>query len=116
MARLAFRSAQDFAGVMHSDSYHVFLTPQGDSKGLFVANKTPNGFSVHEQQGGTSSIAFDYRVVAKRKDIAGPRMEEVAEMVPHPGAIMQQRRQAGRPTDVLPKPPVLPPLPELPRH
>jgi hypothetical protein len=35
----------------------------------------PNGFDVREVQGGASNIAFSYRVVAKRKDIAGPRLE-----------------------------------------
>jgi hypothetical protein len=36
---------------------------------------------VHELQGGTSNVAFDYRVVAKRKDIAGARLEPVDEPV-----------------------------------
>jgi hypothetical protein len=47
--------------------YRVFLTPNGDSKGLYVANKTAEGFDVREQGGGTSSIAFDYRIMAVRK-------------------------------------------------
>jgi hypothetical protein len=68
-----------FAGVVKTDAYHVFLTPRGDSKGLYVSNVTPTGFAVHEQQGGTSSITFDYRVVAKRKDIEGKRLEHVDE-------------------------------------
>ena len=38
---------------------------------------TPEGFQVSEQQGGTSNVGFSYRVVAKRKDIAGPRFEKV---------------------------------------
>jgi hypothetical protein len=71
----------DFAAVVHSDAYHVFLTPEGDSRGLYVTNKRPTGFEVREQQGGASSLTFSYRVVAKRKDIAGPRLETVT----HPG-------------------------------
>ena len=47
--------------------YHVFLTPKGDSKGLYVTNETAMGFEVHESAGGRSSIAFDYRIVARRK-------------------------------------------------
>ena len=31
----------------------------------------PHGFDVREVQGGTGTLAFGYRVVAKRKDIAG---------------------------------------------
>jgi hypothetical protein len=46
-------------------SYLVFLTPDGDCKGLFVADKTPSGFDVAELQGGRSTIAFDYRIVAR---------------------------------------------------
>jgi len=29
----------DFAAVVHSDAYHVFLTPAGDSNGLYVSSK-----------------------------------------------------------------------------
>jgi hypothetical protein len=68
-----------FAAVVHGDNYRVFLTPKGDSSGLYVTNLTPGGFTVHEQQGGKSNVAFDYRVVAKRKDIEGARLEHVNE-------------------------------------
>jgi hypothetical protein len=68
---------RNFASVIRADSYHVFLTPKGDSNGLFVSRQTRNGFEVKEQGGGTSNIEFSYRVVAKRKDIAGKRMEKV---------------------------------------
>jgi hypothetical protein len=68
-----------FAGVVHGDNYRVFLTPQDDSNGLYVSGKKPNGFTVREQQGGKSNIAFDYRIVAKRKDIPGARLEHVDE-------------------------------------
>jgi hypothetical protein len=47
--------------------YHVFLTPNGDCKGLYVAQKSAASFVVRELGGGTSSIAFDYRIMAKRK-------------------------------------------------
>ncbi len=45
--------------------YHVFLTPVGDSRGLYVAQKTADGFEVREHGGGKSNIAFDYRLVAR---------------------------------------------------
>jgi hypothetical protein len=68
-----------FAGVVKTDDYHVFLTPRGEPKGpLYVSNVTPSSFVVHEV-GGTSNIAFDYRIVAKRKDIEGKRLEHVDE-------------------------------------
>lgn len=53
--------------------YHVFLTPDGDTRGLFVAEKTPRGFVVRETQGGRSSLAFDYRVVGASLGNAGKR-------------------------------------------
>ena len=57
--------------------YRVFLTPEGDCNGLYVSSKSPTGFEVRELKGGTSSLGFSYRVVAKRKDIPGARLERV---------------------------------------
>jgi hypothetical protein len=64
----------DFAAVVDSGAYHVFLTPKGESKGLYLSAQTAGGFSVREQQGGASSVAFSYRVVAKRGDIKAERL------------------------------------------
>ncbi len=58
--------------------YHVFLTPNGDCHGLYVANKTVTGFEVRELGGGKSNVAFDYRIVAKRKGLESLRMEQVS--------------------------------------
>ncbi len=66
----------DFAAVVKTKHYHVFVTPYGDSHGLYVAKRTDTGFEVREQQGGKSSVEFSYRVVAKRKDIAGERLKK----------------------------------------
>lgn len=44
--------------------YMVFLTPYGDTNGLYVASRTAAGFVVRETHGGRSSLAFDYRIVA----------------------------------------------------
>jgi hypothetical protein len=48
--------------------YHVFLTPNGDCKGLYVHQKDANSFEVRELGGGNSSIKFDYRITALRKN------------------------------------------------
>src|SRR5450631_4152683 len=56
--------------------YHVFLTPNGDCKGLYVSQKSATSFEVHELGGGTSSIAFDYRIMAKRKGFENIRMAD----------------------------------------
>ena len=47
--------------------YHVFLTPKGECKGLFVTNESAGSFEVRELGGGKTNIAFDYRIVARRK-------------------------------------------------
>jgi hypothetical protein len=64
----------DFAAVVKTDDYHVFVTPYGDCRGLYVANRSTDRFQVREQQGGTSNVRFSYRIVAKRKDIDGERL------------------------------------------
>ena len=56
--------------------YHVFLTPNGDCKGLYVAQKSAGSFVVRELGGGTSSIAFDYRIMAKRKGYEQVRLAD----------------------------------------
>jgi hypothetical protein len=59
--------------------YHVFLTPNGESKGLYVSQKGPSSFEVRESGGGSSSISFDYRIVAHRKGQEGVRMADLTE-------------------------------------
>jgi hypothetical protein len=59
--------------------YHVFLTPNGDSKGLYIANKGQGSFEVLESNGGKSNIAFDYRIVAKRKGYESLRLADMTE-------------------------------------
>ena len=58
-------------------TYHVFLTPNGDSNGLYVARKTATGFEVREHGGGGSNVAFDYRIVVRRRGYEAIRMAEV---------------------------------------
>ena len=52
--------------------YKVFLTPEGDCRGLYV-RKSAASFEVRELAGGTSSVAFSYRIVGRRKDIRNQR-------------------------------------------
>jgi hypothetical protein len=56
--------------------YHVFLTPRGDCRGLYVTRLTPTSFEVHELQGGHSTLDFDYRITARR---AGHEIERMAD-------------------------------------
>jgi hypothetical protein len=58
----------DFTKVIARD-YHVFLTPKGDCRGLYVRRQGGASFEVRELAGGTSNVAFSYRIVGLRKDI-----------------------------------------------
>jgi hypothetical protein len=73
--------------------YHVFVTPKGDCKGLFVTNESKTGFEVRELGGGQSSIAFDYRIVAHRNGYETMRLP-VAAM---PSAKAQHTRLHSKP-------------------
>jgi len=59
--------------------YHVFLSPEGDCKGLYITNKSANGFDVREIGGGTASVAFSYRIVAKRIGMESARLEDLSK-------------------------------------
>jgi hypothetical protein len=59
----------DFAKVIKRGDYRVFVTPEGDCRGLYVRNRGAARFEVRELGGGKSSIAFSYRIVGRRKDI-----------------------------------------------
>jgi trimeric autotransporter adhesin len=92
-------------------SYHVFLTANGDSNGLYVARKTAAGFEIREHGGGTSNVAFDYRIVAKRRGYEAIRMLQVPEQKAletfHPPLKMANRQQQRAEPDKI-TPPVAP--------
>jgi len=54
--------------------YLVFITPQGQSRGLYVAQKLTSGFWVRENAGGHSTLTFDYRIVSKPFDADASRL------------------------------------------
>jgi hypothetical protein len=63
------RLSADFAATIdRSAPYFVFVTPHGDSRGLFVTDETASGFAVRENGGGRATMTFDYRIVAKPYD------------------------------------------------
>lgn len=65
----------DFASTMDGSApYLVFVTPHGDSRGLYVTGETASGFWVRENGGGRSTMSFDYRIVAKPVDANAPRL------------------------------------------
>jgi hypothetical protein len=60
--------------IARGSNYLVFITPEGDNRGLFVTQKSALGFAVRESQGGHSTLAFSYRIVAKPFGNASPRL------------------------------------------
>jgi hypothetical protein len=82
--------------------YHVFLTPNGDCKGLYVAQKSPTSFVVRELGGGTASIAFDYRIMAKRRGFEQLRLvDKTREMnAPRPKRAVGPRPAMPKPQDI----------------
>ena len=57
----------DFAAVIHTDDYHVFLTAYGNTNGLHVTQRGATGFTVAEHNAGTNSLTFSWRVMATPK-------------------------------------------------
>lgn len=88
----------DFLQTVNTNlEYHVFLTANGDSNGLYIANKTATSFEVREQGGGTSSIAFDYRLMALRKNYESIRFEDHSNDPDPRKMLMQKRRDGNQP-------------------
>jgi hypothetical protein len=76
------RLERTFAEVVRTGDYHVFLSPEGLSHGLYVSRRTRDGFEVREQHQGKSTVPFSYRIVARRKDIEAPRFKRVKPPLP----------------------------------
>jgi len=60
-----------FSQNIHVDREHplkVFIQLEGDCNGVYVADKSKNGFTVKELQKGTSNVNFSWHIVANRKD------------------------------------------------
>jgi hypothetical protein len=101
----AIALASDFAAVVKTDDYLVFLTEVGDSTRLFVTKQTESGFVVQSKAGAKEGL-FNYRIVARRRDLAPGRLEKVTL----PKA--PDRAQAPKPIDAKSFP-VRPPSPDL---
>src|ERR1700677_2173274 len=93
-----------FAQTVNLDSdYHVFLTPSGECRGLYVTNKTATGFDVHEIGGGQSNVSFDYRIVALRRGFENVRLADMTQQMkelsaPQPKPAKGHRLTVERPT------------------
>lgn len=83
----------EFAQTVDAGEYFVFVQAEGECKGLRVRSKSATEFAVAEVDGGTSSAAFAYRIVARRRDVVAPRLNRVAL----PGAPTATRHAAAAP-------------------
>jgi hypothetical protein len=112
--RARVRLDRDFNAVVHGDNYHVYLTPKGDCNGLYVSSQGPDSFEVRELRAGTSTVSFDYRVVAKRRDVPSPRLERVN--LPRPPRVVPRGTQRSQNPDdpQIPEPPQIPERPQTP--
>jgi hypothetical protein len=87
--RAEVRLDPDFAALVRTDDFHVFLTAEAETAGLYVADRNETGFEVREQRGGDGEVPFSYRVVARRRDIDAGRLAAVdlPEIPPEPEAV-----------------------------
>jgi hypothetical protein len=84
----------DFAKAIKPTGYHVFVTPEGDCRGLYVRGKTSASFEVRELGGGKSSVAFSYRIVGRRRDITRHRrFAKIDTRLPMPAAATRAPRR-----------------------
>ena len=104
--RVEVRLDADFAAIVRGDRYHAFLTEEGDLGGLYVARKGPAGFEVLARMAGASGT-FAYRVVARRKDAQGARLEKLDR------AVLERAKQVASAVVAAPAVPKPPTLPEI---
>lgn len=77
-------------------AYHVFLTPRGECNGLYIAERAATGFVVRELGHGRSSVAFDYRIVARPRGQEAQRFTDVTEQLKAEGNAMEKQRIASQ--------------------
>jgi len=66
-----------FAAMMDRRWYYVFLTPLGETRGLYVSRKTASAFQVRETERGRANLEFDFRIVAHPFDAGNDRLPPV---------------------------------------
>jgi hypothetical protein len=83
----------DFAQTVNTSTHYMVIpVPNGECKGLYITHKTPVSFEVRELGGGTSNIAFDYRIVVLRKNYEGVRFADHTND-PDPRKMMEEMKQ-----------------------
>jgi hypothetical protein len=73
--------------ISRTTPYLVFITPEGDSHGLFVTGKSLTGFAVHDSMGGHSTLAFQYRILAHPYSATGSDVAEATTVKMRPASV-----------------------------
>jgi hypothetical protein len=115
----------EFASIIKRDDYMVFVTPNGEVKNpLIVTSQSGNAFEVYEANNGRSDAPFTYRIVARRKDIQGKRLERLDPKLKQNLATMRANaaskasatlRAQTSETPLVPMEPIPAELPEVPK-
>ncbi len=93
----------DFAAVVRTDNYLVFLTEVDGHNNLSVSNQTATSFEVHTES-GIGNGQFAWRLIAKRKDIKVSRLAKFTlPNIKIPG-INDDTPLPGKPTIPTPRP------------
>jgi len=119
----------DFAAVVDTAKLHVFITGH-DAHHLHVPQRMATGFAVAVDADGLAvrgikatdvNSTFTYRVVAKRKDVAAPRLAKFAvpQEIKVPALVIpptpaQTAKPASAPVVVVPPMPPMPLMPLMP--
>jgi hypothetical protein len=98
-----------FAETIELGDYSVFVSPRGETAGVYVASQDTRGFELREQQGGTSTLDVSYRVVARRKGLRADHRLAIARPFtppprPAPPRILRPRGLPLSPVHVPPRP------------
>jgi hypothetical protein len=104
----AVRLDPTFAALIDKGTpYRVFLTPDGDTRGLYISARTRAGFVVRETQGGRSTLTFDYRIIAASLGQANQRASVVypSELAHAPLTPATKVQSLGNPLSKVPAPP-----------
>jgi hypothetical protein len=85
----------DLVAVVNIDDgdYHVFLTAEGETNGLYVSSRSPDAFEVREQHDGVSNSSFSYRLVTRNKHRQPRRLGRLEE----PPELLEQVRRRRAP-------------------
>jgi len=84
--RAEIRLDPDFAATVQTDHYHVFITEYDGNNALYVTARSATGFAVRAGAGAVDA-SFSFRVMAKRKDLQGARLQ--AMQLPTPPSVGQ---------------------------